>query len=98
MFYLARKLSRCLINSFMALQIGGHCRHIVFAICYIVIPIDIPSFAVLSILFMFGHSNGERENKWLRGYIVRFFLFWVNFSLKSLLSGFTYAHNVPDKL
>ena len=25
-------------------------------------------------------------------------LFWVNFSLKSLLSGFTYAQNVPDKL
>ena len=34
----------------------------------------------------------------LKGAISTIFLFWVNSSLKSLLNGFTYTQNVPDKL
>ena len=34
----------------------------------------------------------------LRSYVTTILLFCVNFSLKLLLSGFTYAQNVPDKL
>ena len=50
-----------------------------------------------------AHWKNNQRNDFLTtatssGYVTTILLFWVYFLLKSLLSSFTYAQNVPNKL
>ena len=51
-----------------------------------------------NVLFQNSRLYPTHVSRHLRDCVTKILLFWVNFSLKSLLGGFTYAQNVPNML